>query len=333
MGKVPVTILAGFLGAGKTTLLNHVLAAAQGVRLAVLVNDFGAINIDAELITRVDGETISLANGCVCCTIRDDLATAIADLLEGPEPPQHILTETSGVSEPAAVAMGIAMSSRLALRAAVDAVVTVVDAEQVMALNGEAGALAVDQIAAADIVVVNKIDLVAGDGLNRVRDWIRAIAPSVRIVEASHGAVPAAIVLGTRVRPPRVAAAGGHRDHHHESTYATWSWSEDEPLALQSLYATLGTLPLGVYRAKGIVYLREVPERRVIVQVVGARVSIARGAAWGEDPRRSRLVVIGAAGAFDAAVLERRFRACRASLAQVASTPMTEAVVRVLRRG
>ena len=103
MASIPVTIIGGFLGAGKTTLLNYILSENHGVRAAVLVNDFGAINIDAKLVVGVEGETVTLANGCVCCTIRDDLVGACLGLLQRDEPPEHLLIELSGVSDPVPV--------------------------------------------------------------------------------------------------------------------------------------------------------------------------------------------------------------------------------------
>ncbi|NJO00189.1 MAG: GTP-binding protein [Anaerolineales bacterium] len=127
---IPLTIIGGFLGAGKTTLLNHILHSDHGLRVAVLVNDFGAINIDTQLIVGVEGETISLSNGCICCSIRDDLMEATLQLLERPDPPEYIIVETSGVSNPGAVKLTFMFSSELISRVRVDSIVTVIDAEQ-----------------------------------------------------------------------------------------------------------------------------------------------------------------------------------------------------------
>jgi G3E family GTPase len=152
---VPVTIIGGFLGAGKTSLLNHILTNSSGRRVAVLVNDFGDINIDAKLIVSIEGETVSLANGCICCTIRDDLLIEVHRVL-GTEPrPEYIVIETSGVSKPVAVAETFLNPSTQGL-VDVQNIITVVDAELVVDDTAGFGDIAFDQINVADMVVVTR---------------------------------------------------------------------------------------------------------------------------------------------------------------------------------
>ncbi|MGB5424420.1 MAG: GTP-binding protein, partial [Desulfobacterales bacterium] len=154
---IPVTLIGGFLGAGKTSLLNHVLSENHGVRAAVLVNDFGAVNIDAKLVVGVEGETVSLANGCICCTIRDDLIGACLGLLKRPEAPEHLLIELSGVSDPVPV-LNTFMETELGALFSLSSTLAVVDAEQFPRMEREMSDLVHVQIAAADMVVINKVD-------------------------------------------------------------------------------------------------------------------------------------------------------------------------------
>ncbi len=149
---IPVTIITGFLGSGKTTLLNRILHADHGLRVAVLVNDFGAINIDTQLVVGVEGEIISLANGCICCTIRGDLLKATLDLLERPQPPEYILVETSGVSDP----LEVALTFRAIQRVQIDSILTVMDAEQILSLDQRYEALSVYQVGMADMAIRTK---------------------------------------------------------------------------------------------------------------------------------------------------------------------------------
>ncbi len=191
INRIPVTILTGFLGAGKTTLLNHLLHGGHGRRIAVLVNDFGAVNIDAQLIVGVEGEdTVNLANGCICCTIRDDLYRAVLEICQRSDPPEYILVETSGVSDPLAVAHTFTQTA-LSQYVHVEAILTVVDAEQYEAIPRENQVLALDQIGTADIVVLNKVDLITLPQRIAIEERIRYISPKARILLTQHGQLSA----------------------------------------------------------------------------------------------------------------------------------------------
>ena len=320
---VKLTLLAGFLGAGKTTLLNALVRAEHGVRVGVIVNDFGEINIDAELVASTDGDTVTLANGCICCTIRDDLLLTLFRLLHRADAPQHVVIECSGVSDPAAVLRGFE-EARLYDIVDVDAVVVVVDAEKMMTLEFRDQPLALHQLAVADLVVLNKVDLVDAQQLAVVEAKVLETVPGVRVLQAVRGAVDFDLLLGTgRFDPGRhlptasavhVHAAGEANDGHdhapHDAVYATWSFTSDKPLQPDRVRAALDALPVGVYRAKGLLYVQGEPNRRVVVQVVGRRVDVELGESWGEAEKRSQLVTIGLRDGVDPEVLETSFRAC-----------------------
>lgn len=321
---VPVTILTGFLGAGKTTLLNRLLTGEHGLRVAVLVNDFGSLNIDADLVVGVDErDVVSLANGCVCCTIRDDLVEAVAKVLGRPEAPQHVVLEASGVADPAGIAMTFLDSVHRA-RLRIDSIICVIDASQVSAAP-EQEQLKLWQIACADMVVLNKTDLVDADEIALIRAWLDDHFHRYRLIEASYGNVPLDLLLANGRFDPAVWELhdeNADRDDAHmghrrgvEGTgtgFTAWTYETDEPMSLCLLERAAARLPASVYRAKGIVRSAEQPDVRAVLQVVGKRVDVALTERWGARPQGTRIVVVGAEGAVDGDALRAVFDGCRA---------------------
>ncbi len=322
---IPITLITGFLGAGKTTLLNTILRAEHGLRVAVLVNDFGEVNIDSLLIVGIEGETVSLANGCICCTIRDDLLQATLQVVQRPDRPEYIIVETSGVSDPEAVALTF-LTPELREHVVLDSILTLVDADQVLTLEGQDAILAIDQVAVADIVVLNKADLAGEAGLAQASAWVREITPRARILPAVHGQVPLELVLGVgHFSPEHLSGRGGrdvhvhtaasNHDHDHEHTdhtllYETWRFSTPEPLVFKAVREAVKTLPTTIFRAKGVLHFSDSPTRRGLLHVVGKRVRLTLGEPWGTETPRTEFVVIGAAGGVDPDELQRRFEAC-----------------------
>jgi G3E family GTPase len=281
---IPFTVIGGFLGAGKTTLVNALLRqAASGeasLRLAVLVNDFGSVNIDAALIASAEGDTIALTNGCVCCAIGDDFAAGIAAVLGRRPPPEHILVEASGVADPGAIAQIAELDPDLTLAG----VLVLADAETVSArlADPRIGDTLRRQLRAADLLVLSKTDLAPAAPVVAA---LRPLAPRAAVVEGA--ALPIALALGHH-------AAGPARPGGHGATFASITLRPTMPLALATLRPALDVLPEGVLRAKGVLVLDGAP---ALVQRVGRRLAITpfAGAA------APALVLIGTEAVWDAA--------------------------------
>jgi len=338
---IPLTILTGFLGAGKTTLLNRILHGSQGQRIAVLVNDFGSINIDSQLVVGVAEDAVSLTNGCICCTIRDDLLTTALGIVQQPHPPERLVIEASGVSDPWAVAETFLLPDIRPLTR-LDTIIAMVDAEQVyqeFALQPTYSALIVNQVAVADIVILNKIDLVDAATRTALHEWVRRIVPNARILEAVHAEVPLELLLGSDALPHQRHAH--HHDHDHDDAhhhdhgtqFQTWSYEATRPFALKAVRDVLKNLPTGIFRAKGVLWIAEKPERRALLHLVGSRVQLTFGEPWGDTPPQSQLIGIGLPEAVNPDDLTQRFTACLADGAPAENTAEPLAFLRAEQEG
>jgi G3E family GTPase len=302
---VPVTIVGGFLGSGKTTLLNHIINQVPNKRIAFLVNDFGTINIDAKLIVSVEGETVSLANGCICCTIRDDLLVEVEKLLAREEVPEHIVIETSGVSKPVGVAETF-FNPAVQGFAEVQSIIVVLDADLALDKNlGDEAAeyhdLAMDHIRIADLVVINKTDLVNPKRLATLKRKVEAIAARSRIWETSYGEVPLDLVFDDPVSSAFAELQNEsvmqthHSDQDHDSKFATWTYRSDAAWSFGALQRAVDKLPRNIYRAKGIVQLDLETNDYGIFNLTGKRswLKLTEPELAEADPVATELVFIG----------------------------------------
>ncbi len=247
---IPVTVIGGYLGAGKTTCLNALLAADHGLRLAVLVNDFGAVNIDAGLIAEHGGDTVALTNGCVCCAIADDLGAALQVQTERDPPPDRIVVEASGVADPARV-MRLA-GNWPGCRPAWTAVLADAATVRARAADKFVGALVVQQMQAADLLALNKLDLLPAEDAAPLRAWVQAQAGPADLVETRFGEVGPARLFGIGDAAPAAAPgeAGAGQDPGHGLSSVVWRPAEPvDPAALERLFADRPD----IHRAKGVV--------------------------------------------------------------------------------
>ncbi len=247
----------------------------------------------------------------------------IATWYNRPERPQYILLEASGVAEPSSIAVTF-NNPGFRDRIRLDSILCVVDAEQVFAAP-EVMELKIFQMACADMVILNKVDLVENDQIAKIKEWLDSRFHRYRLVEAIQAEVPLPVLLSVGSFNSERLDVSAHleeglctvpncrHEHHdldHSKAFSTWSYETDQPLSLEALRETASHLPVAVYRAKGAIYTSEAPERRAVLQVVGRRVDISLEDTWGDRLRRTQIVAIGTTGALDGGVLQAMFEQC-----------------------
>lgn len=304
---IPMTIIGGFLGAGKTTLLNRLLTTSSGHRLAVLVNDFGAINIDADLIQSHDGTTIALSNGCICCSIGDSLVTTLLDLLALDSPPDKIVIEASGVADPQRLA-DIALADPTSFR--LDGVIVLASAQTIMDVihDGRIGNIASAQIAAADMIVLNKIDLVDAQAVDRARASLAQLAPHTPILPTIRADIVEAIAPTGHRLTSGIREGIKSDEASHDSLFASLSLTSKDPISAANLERYVAAWPTTLLRAKGYAAIADEPGHIAVVNLVGKRREITRlDASDFALDGAARFVFIAVAEALDRQRMEKDF--------------------------
>ncbi|WP_417839021.1 cobalamin biosynthesis protein CobW [Tritonibacter scottomollicae] len=324
LNKIPVTVITGFLGAGKTTLIRHLMQNPQGKRLAVVVNEFGTAGVDGDILKSCADEScpaeniMELANGCICCTVADDFIPTIESLMALPEPPEHIVIETSGLALPKPLLKAFdwpAIRSRIT----VDGVIALADAEAVAkgqfapdldavqaqreadeSLDHETPLSEVfeDQISCADIVLLSKADLAGEAGVEKARAVIEAEAPrKLPILPMTEGVIDPRVILGLGAAAEddldaRPSHHDGHHDHEHDDfeSIVVEMGEVSDPEALQTRIIEMARAR-NILRVKGYVAVEGKP-MRMLVQAVGERLRAQYDQPWGAQPRKTQLVVI-----------------------------------------
>ena len=262
---LPVTVIGGYLGAGKTTLVNYLLRNANGLRLAVLVNEFGELAIDRDLIEAEEEGLISISGGCVCCSFGGDLIAALRNLSQMQPRPQHILIESSGVAKPSAIFDSVALLDGFSA----DGVVVLSDAETVQenANDKYMGDTVLAQIPQADILLLNKCDLVDPQNIAETANWLARQNPNARLVKTKHSVAAPEVVLESFLGRQKIT-----EPHHHLDQMTSMNLIPTTSLDAMNLAKTLAEGEFGLVRAKG--FVTDISGDKMLIQIVGRRWAI-----------------------------------------------------------
>ncbi|MEA5419151.1 GTP-binding protein [Spirulina sp. CCNP1310] len=336
---MPLTIITGFLGSGKTTVLNHILNHCQDLKVAVLVNEFGDINIDSQLLVSMDEDMIELSNGCICCTINEGLVDAVYRVLER-DKIDYLVIETTGIADPLPIILTL-LGTELRELIHLDSILTLVDAEAFDEDHFDSEA-ALNQIIYGDIILLNKTDLASEEKLAALEAFIHDCKVAPRILRCQRGEVPLPLILDVGANNPSQYQAlltaepeGSHdhdhdhdhdhhdHNHHHEhhdhhydhhsqhlenDGFISYSFQSDRPLSIEKFQSFLDDLPANIFRAKGILWFSE-SEQKHIFQLSGKRCTIT-AEPWGNRSRFSQLIIIGRQ--LDQAALATALKECHA---------------------